>query len=58
MRQEFVSPEATIAELKKNAVDCEQKAAEAKEPRATELRQEAKRYREWIKMLRSGRWTA
>ena len=58
MRQEFVPPDATIAGLKKKAADCEQQAAEAEEPLATELRQEAKRYREWIKVLRTGRWTS
>jgi len=54
----FVSPDATIAELEMKASDCEQLAVRAKEPLATELREEAKRYRGWIAALRSGRWTS
>ena len=58
MRCDFIPPDATIAELEKKAADYEQKATEAMEVQAAELRQEAKIYREWIAALRSGRWTS
>jgi hypothetical protein len=58
MSCDFIPPGATIAELEKKAADCEQKATDAKEPQAAELRQEAKLYREWVAALRSGRWTS
>jgi len=54
----FVSPDATIADLEKKAAECEQEAEKAEEPRAAELRQEAKLCRDWVASLRSGRWTA
>jgi serine acetyltransferase len=49
---------ATIAELEKRAIDCEEKAKKAAEPEATKLREEALLYREWITALRSGKWHA
>ena len=49
---------ATIAELEKKAVDCEEKAKKEPEPKATRLREEALLYREWIATLRSGKWHA
>jgi len=54
----FIPPDATIVELEKKAAGCEQRAAKAEEPLAEDLRQEAKRYREWVAALRSGRWTS
>ncbi len=54
----FVPPDATIAELEKKASECEQKAAKEEEPLATQLRNEAKRYRGWIAALRLRRWTS
>jgi len=56
MIRDFIPPDATIAELEKKAADCEQRAPKAEEPRATELRKEAKLYRDWVAALRSGRW--
>jgi len=53
----FVSPKATISELEKKASDCEQRAAKAEEPLASQLRAEAESYRRWAASLRSGRWT-
>ena len=40
------------------ASDCEGRAAKAEGPLASQLREEAKLYREWIAGLRSGRWTS
>jgi len=54
----FVSPEATIAELELQAAECERRATKAEGPVASELREEAARYRKWIASLRSGRWKA
>jgi len=41
--------------VSQRAAECEQKAANEKEPRATALRERAKRYRELASTLRSGR---
>jgi len=58
MRREFIPVDATIAELKKHAADCEEQAAKEPEPLASQLRERAKLLRGWIEELRSGRWTA
>ena len=58
IRQQFVPANASIAELMKKAAECEKEAAKAEEPRAAELRREAKLCQEWAAALRSGRWTA
>jgi hypothetical protein len=58
MKQHFLPRDATVAELEEKAADCEKKAANEPEPRATELREEAKLYREWATSLLSGRWTS
>ncbi len=58
MQQNFVSPKPTIDELKKKAKDCELRAEQESEPKASELRDEAKLYRRWIALIRSGHWTA
>jgi len=54
--QRIVPAGATIAELKKKAADCEEKAKQTAEPEATRLREEALFCREWIAALRSGLW--
>jgi hypothetical protein len=54
----FVPSEPTIAELEQKAVECDKEADAEAEPNATELREKAKLYRNWIAMLRSGRWTS
>ena len=54
----FVPPNATIAELKQRATECERKATKEKEPLATQLREEARLCREWVAALLSGRWTS
>ena len=54
----LIPPDATIAELEKMAMDCEDKAKKEVEPEATKLREEALLYREWIAALRSGKWHA
>jgi hypothetical protein len=46
----------TISDLKKKATECEEKAKQASEPEAAKLREEALLYREWIAVLRSGKW--
>lgn len=53
---ETVPAAETISELKKKVADCEEKAKEAAEPGAAKLREEAMLYREWIAVLRSGKW--
>ena len=58
MKREFIPADATIADLNKQAVDCDEQAAKAAEPLASELRERAKQLRAWIQGLRSGRWTA
>jgi len=58
MQQHFIPHDATVAELERKAVDAEEKASNESEPRAAELREEAKLYREWAAALRSGRWTS
>ena len=52
----LIPPGATMAELEKKAADCEEKAKGEAEPGATKLREEALLFREWITVLRSGRW--
>jgi hypothetical protein len=47
---------ATLAELGKKAVDCEENAKREAEPEAKKLREEALLYREWTATLRSGKW--
>ena len=47
---------ATIEELQKKAAACEEKAEAEPEPEATQLREEAALYREWIAALNSRRW--
>jgi hypothetical protein len=58
MKQHFISPEMTVAELRQKAEACEKQAEREAEPAASELRDKAKLYREWIAQIRSGRWTA
>jgi len=58
MHQHIIPPDATIAELEKKAANAEEKATNESEPRASELREEVKIYREWAASLRSGRWTS
>ena len=54
MEQHFIPRDATVAELERKAADAEEKASNESEPRATELREEAKLYRAWAASLRSG----
>ncbi len=54
----FIPADATIADLKKQAAECEEQAAQEQDPAAAELREKAKLLRAWIDELRSGRWTA
>jgi hypothetical protein len=58
MAQHLIPRDATIAELERKAADAEEKSAKEPEPRATELREEAKLYREWVASLRSALWTS
>ena len=58
MKQHFIPRDTAVAELEHKATDAEEKAAKESEPRAAELREEAKFYREWAASLRSGRWTS
>lgn len=58
MKNQFVSPHATIAELEKKAAQCEREAEKSEEPRAAELRKEAKACRDWARTLRTGPWSA
>jgi hypothetical protein len=55
---EIVPAGATISELKRKATECEEKAKQAAEPEAAKLREEALLYREWIAVLRSGKWNS
>jgi hypothetical protein len=55
MKQHFIPPDATVVDLEilnEKLPECEQKAATEEEPRATELREEAKLYRGWATTLR------
>jgi hypothetical protein len=58
MKQHFIPRDATVADLERKAAECERKADSEQEPRATELRDEAKLYREWATVLRSQQWTS
>jgi hypothetical protein len=58
MNNNFISADATLAELQKKSADCEQRAMQEKEPLGTALREEAQLYRKWIATLRSGWWTS
>ena len=58
MKQEFIPDEATIADLNKQAVECDEQAAKTTEPLASELRERARQLRAWIQEMRSRRWTA
>ena len=53
----IIPAEATIKELKKKAEECEQKASQESEPLASELREKAGLFREWITVLKTGKWT-
>ena len=52
----IVPDDASIAELKKQAAECEQKATKEREPVATRLREKAALCREWIAVLKTGKW--
>jgi hypothetical protein len=57
VKHPIIPRDATVAELEQKANDAEKQSV--KEPeRATELRELAKLYREWITQLESGRWTS
>ena len=57
MRHQVIPRDATVTDLEQKANDAEKQSV--KEPeRATELRELAKLYREWIAQLRSVRWTS
>lgn len=56
--RDFVPPEPTNAELEQKAAECNTQADGESEPKARELREKAKLYRNWIALLRSGRWTS
>jgi hypothetical protein len=58
LKQHFIPRDATVAELERKAAECDKKAETEPEPRATQLREEAKLYREWVTSLRSERWTS
>jgi hypothetical protein len=58
MKNTFIPADVTLAELQKNAADCDQRAMQELEPLAAALREEAQLYREWIATLRSGKWTS
>jgi len=58
MTQRFIPRDATVDELEQKAVEREQQVAAEQEPRAGELRDEAKLYREWATTLRRGHWTS
>lgn len=58
MKDRFIPNNATIQELEEKATDCEKKAEQESEPLASALREEAKIYRDWVKRLKSGLWTA
>lgn len=51
----LIPADATIAEQRRRATDCEEKAKRKPEPEASKLREEALLYREWIAALRSGK---
>jgi hypothetical protein len=46
MQQHFIPRSVSVAELERKAAEAEEKATRESEPRAAELRQEAKLYRE------------
>jgi hypothetical protein len=46
MAQQLIPRDTTIAELERKAADAQETSAKEPEPRATELREEAKLYRE------------
>jgi len=54
MAQHLIPRDTTIAEPERKAADAQETSAKEPEPRATELREEAKLYREWAASLRSG----
>lgn len=58
MKQHFIPPDATLTELGQKAEECDKQAERESEPKANELREQAKLYREWVAQIRSGQWTA
>jgi hypothetical protein len=48
--------DATIAELEKQAAECESKAIKETEPIASRLREKAELCREWFVALKTGKW--
>jgi hypothetical protein len=58
MKQHFIPRDPAVAELERKAANAEEQSAKQAEPRATELLEEAKLYREWAASLRSGLWTS
>jgi hypothetical protein len=53
-----IPADVTIAELEKEAGDYEEKAKTESDPTATRLLEKAKLCREWIAVLKSGKWTS
>jgi hypothetical protein len=58
MKQHFIPRDPTVADLERKAANAEEQSAKQPEPRATELLEETKLYREWAASLRSGLWTS
>jgi len=54
----IVPAELTMKELKKEAQECDQMARIEAEPRASTLREKAALLREWITILKTGKWTS
>jgi hypothetical protein len=52
----IVSSKSTLAELERQAAEYEAKAAQAPEPEAARMREQAKLCREWMAALKSGKW--
>jgi hypothetical protein len=54
----ILPPEPTIEALKREAGQCEQTAGDESESRASKLREKAALLREWIAVLKTGKWTS
>jgi hypothetical protein len=54
----FLPSDATIADLERKALECEQAARERPKPDATKLKGLAALCREWVVALKSGMWTS
>ena len=58
MAVKIIPADQTIEDMKKEADECEQASRTQAEPQAIALKEKAALLGEWIRSLRTGRWTS